>query len=422
MKAIYNGSTPITWAVSGAPDNTGIYSGYPTNTLTSISVDYSVNPTLAYGGSVPVTPGAGYISTRYTSIDGYTSVIYALNETSAPYINGGSGSVMNLTASTGTPQSVNGLFGSAVSFSSTILTSGNTSLNQLNYPITLSVWVNLRSYTTNGTIFAKEYRNDNTYTSPFASIFINLSGSNDGTYSLGITTSGTNQSVSVSGINILKLNTWNLISLTYDGTTLRTYLNGNSTGTLAVSGNIDYGTSGAFDVGGVVASGNVRQIDGIIEDIRFENVVRNQAYILQMYKAGLGLFDTYAGNIGSVVLLSTTYLPILNSTFTTSQAVYSRAATFYFNKASVNSTTPTFKFTVIADATNNTNPVSIRLYDITNNNIITTLSTSSTTAIYLQSGALTLASGNVMYEVQIAIQTVISGQTGSISMARLEIT
>ena len=43
MTAIYNGTTRIYWVVTGAPDNTGQYSGYPTNLLTSITTNYTTS-------------------------------------------------------------------------------------------------------------------------------------------------------------------------------------------------------------------------------------------------------------------------------------------------------------------------------------------------------------------------------------------
>lgn len=50
MTAIYNSTTRIYWVVTGAPDNTGAQSGYPTNLLTSIATDYTTSSTVTSSG------------------------------------------------------------------------------------------------------------------------------------------------------------------------------------------------------------------------------------------------------------------------------------------------------------------------------------------------------------------------------------
>jgi len=61
-------------------------------------------------------------------------------------------------------------------------------------------------------------------------------------------------------------------------------------GTASTSNNIDYGTNGPYGVG-ANGNGSSQSSDFIIDEIRIENTVRSQAYLLAMYKQGIGLAD-----------------------------------------------------------------------------------------------------------------------------------
>jgi hypothetical protein len=233
------------------------------------------------------------IPSRYTATDSDTIINWKFDESGVPYTNSGSGSALNLTTSTGTPASVTGIFNKALGCSGSIVTTGNTSVNEPNATsLTVSAWVKARSYASFATVINKAYRNNNSWSSPFVSIYLSLSNTGDGAWGPAIaTTGGVLTQPVIGGAFRLHLGDWTLLSYTYDGSNLRSYINGALANTTAISGAIDYGTHGPWDVGGVSNAGVGQFWDGLIDDVRVENVVRSQAYFEAMFKAGLNLRD-----------------------------------------------------------------------------------------------------------------------------------
>jgi len=238
--------------------------------------------------------GAWYsINSRYTPTDSNTIINWKFDETAAPYVNSGSGSSLSLTTFTGTPVSITGLFNKGLGCSLSTITTGNTSVNEpTGNSLTVSAWVKARSYATFATVINKAYRNDNTWSSPFVALYLSLTNSGDGSWGPAITTTGgVLTQPAIGGAFRVPLHVWTLLSYTYDGTTLRSYINGALAHSVNVSGSIDYGTHGPWDVGGV-SNASVGQFwDGHIDDVRVENVVRSQAYFEEMYKRGIGQPD-----------------------------------------------------------------------------------------------------------------------------------
>ena len=96
--------------------------------------------------------------------------------------------------------------------------------------------------------------------------------------------------------------TWNHIGMTFDGTTVTLYCNGNSIGTATASGapqTISYG-NGPWFIGSNPAnpSGGVSphelSFGGIIDDVRIANTTRSASYFKQVYQAGIGQLSTTA--------------------------------------------------------------------------------------------------------------------------------
>ncbi|MGB0175520.1 MAG: LamG domain-containing protein, partial [Owenweeksia sp.] len=80
------------------------------------------------------------------------------------------------------------------------------------------------------------------------------------------------------GNTTLSAGNWYHIALTFDGTTMRAYVNGNSDGSTLASGTIHNGTSDLYI--GARSEGNLsRYFDGTLDEVRIWNTTRSQADI-----------------------------------------------------------------------------------------------------------------------------------------------
>jgi len=239
---------------------------------------------------------------RLTPPDASTSLWYPLNDAASPAVNSGQAGALNLTAGGNVAFAQTGLFDKCVYISKTggtgdRLESADTSVGETSGVCSFSCWVNCRAYVNFATIFQKQYRAGGTWTAPFWSIVLQLHNTGDGEWGSGVTNGGANFATTNGGTNnrqySVQLNVWTLLSGTFDKNNFNAYFNGSLCGgPLAVGTNVsvDWGTHGGWDVGGNSKSVG-DQFRGFIEDVRFETVVRSQAYYQQMYQYGLGLFN-----------------------------------------------------------------------------------------------------------------------------------
>ena len=253
------------------------------------------------GATGPQGAPGGLTSARLTPADASTGLYWTLNETGAPFPNSGFGPALSLTVSglyAGTPKTIVGLFGRALNFSAdACLTTGNSSLNEPSgAALTVSAWIRCHTFTFQGVVLNKSYRNNNTWATPFTSLF--LSVGSGGIWGPQVTVGGTNFSPSISSVYAVTLSTWHLLAFTYDGSILRSYIDGTLASSVSVSGSVDYGTHGPWDVGGITNATTGSLFDGDVDDVRVEGIVRSQAYLETMFKNGLGLFETYDGVTG----------------------------------------------------------------------------------------------------------------------------
>ena len=93
------------------------------------------------------------------------------------------------------------------------------------------------------------------------------------------------------GTTALTANTWAHLALTYDGTAVRFYVNGNLTGTTTKTGTISSST-GALTIGSDPFYG--QYFAGLIDEIRVYNIALTQAQIQTDMAASVGLSDTEA--------------------------------------------------------------------------------------------------------------------------------
>lgn len=238
---------------------------------------------------------------RLTPPDAATTLWYPLNDAGTPAANAGTLGTLNLVAGGNIAFGQTGIFDKCVYFSKTggtgdRLESADTSVGETSGVCSFSAWVNIRVYVAFATIFQKQYRAGGTWTAPFWSCMIQQHNTADGEWGCGVTSGGTNFASTCGGTNnrqySIQLNTWTLLSCTFDKNTTLGYFNGSLAGSTAVGSNvsIDWGTHGGWDIGGNSKSPG-DQFRGFIEDVRFETVVRSQAYYQQMYQYGLALFN-----------------------------------------------------------------------------------------------------------------------------------
>lgn len=186
-------------------------------------------------------------------------------------------------------------------------------------PITVSLWVNLRSYRTdqNQTLFAKEYRNPslsgNSWVTPFNTFMIGTATTNGGgDWFVAHATNSSTQVVFTVIDFPLPYQNWAHIGFTHDGSNVRCYLNGcqmiyysgsTQLSTLATTG-LSYtdGTNGfgPWRVGAIQSTGSGSKEEGNcqVADIRVANVVRPLSYFKKIYAAG-ALPTPNGGGVGA---------------------------------------------------------------------------------------------------------------------------
>ena len=240
-------------------------------------------------------------------------IVWKLDETSLPFANSSSspyslGSSANLVTANGTVTAgCPGLFTKCVRFAGfgNFPVGASSSYNRLETaggsagdvppPITVSGWVNVRSWHNGGDgygyMLMKRYRNDQSWSPPYVSLDFTMWNTVDGTWRADVTVGGTNQQLLMSATDFpMPLNAWTHIGMTYDGTVLKAYLNGALSGTLTASptGSIDFGTHGPW-VFGAAANGDGSKQEGCYSacDFRVARIIRPLEYFKNIYRQGV---------------------------------------------------------------------------------------------------------------------------------------
>ena len=189
---------------------------------------------------------------------------YSFNEASGTTVGDASGTGNNGTASN-TTWSTSGKYGGALSFNGTNarVNIPNSSSLQLTTAMTLEAWVNPTATTSKWRDVIYKGK-DNYY----------LEGTSDsaGKPAGGGTFGGA--SANAYGAAALTANTWSYLALTYDGTTLRLYLNGTLVGSQAKTGAITTSTN-QLQIGG--DSFFAQYFSGLIDEVRVYNIALSAA-------------------------------------------------------------------------------------------------------------------------------------------------
>lgn len=155
--------------------------------------------------------------------------------------------------------------------------------------ISLSGWVFMRKYpTVAGEIFNKQYAL-NSWSAPFLTFGFQMHTTQDGQIDLYITSGGALQSVLRAPSNYgLPVGSWCHLGGTWDGTTMKMYINGSLATSANYTATIDFGTAnrGQWYVGGIPGTSVNQESSIIVQDIRVANIARPQSYFADIYFNG----------------------------------------------------------------------------------------------------------------------------------------
>ena len=232
----------------------------------STSYSYRVRATDAANNLSPYSGTASATTQQSANQPGLVAA-YGLNEGSGSTTADASGNSNTGTIS-GAAWTSSGRYGSALSFngsSNRIIINDSNSLDLKTgmtleawvYPTSLSGWRSVILKETSGGLAYALYAYDN---APHPAVYINTGGSD----------------MSAVGTTGISVNTWTHLAATYDGTTLRLYVNGVQAGTRTISGSIPASTS-PLSIGGNSVWGEY--FSGQIDEVRVYSRALSQAEI-----------------------------------------------------------------------------------------------------------------------------------------------
>ena len=226
------------------------------HTLTARATDTSGNVSTATVGVTVSNSGPGGLVAAY-----------GFNAGTGSTITDSSGNA-NTGTLTGGSWSTAGKFGRAVSFNGTsawVTVAGSSSLN-LTTGMTLEAWVNPASATGWRSVLMKERSGGMSY---------GLYGFDNSAKPPAVY-GRVSSDVGAAGTAALPLNTWSHLAGSYDGTTLRMYVNGTLVGSKALSGSLVTST-GALRIGGNSVWGEY--FSGLVDEVRVYNRALSAAEI-----------------------------------------------------------------------------------------------------------------------------------------------
>jgi chitodextrinase len=260
-----SGSGCTTFAqVTSVSGTTTIYND--TGLAASTSYSYRVQATDAAGNLSLFSNTASATTSASSGTPGLVAA-YDFNAGSGTTVsdvsgNGNTGTIVNATWTT------SGKFGNALSFNGTnaqVVINDSASLH-LTTAVTLEAWVNPSSAPTGW--------QDVIY-KPLDNYFLEASSTNGNKPGTGVLLTSSAEPL-VYGSARLAASTWAHLAMTYDGTTLKIYVNGTLASSTAQSGTMTTSTN-ALQIGGDTTFG--QYFKGLIDEVRIYNIALTQAQI-----------------------------------------------------------------------------------------------------------------------------------------------
>jgi fibronectin type 3 domain-containing protein len=298
--AISGGEVDLSWGAS--TDNVGV-TGYRVErcqgagctNFTQIATpsgtsykDTSVSGSNSYSYRVRATDAAGNFSPYSNTASATTPAgpsglvaAYGFDEGSGSAVTDASGSANNgMTASTTWASS--GKYGKALQFNGTssLVTVADAASLHLSSGMTLEAWVN--PSTVNGAWRDVIYKGNDNY-------YLSATSTNASLPDAGMIAGGTY--ADAFGTSVLPTNTWSFLTETYDGSTLRLYVNGTQVASTAHTGSIATSTN-PLQIGGDSIYG--QHFAGLIDEARIYNVALTAARIQTDMNTPVGIQDTTA--------------------------------------------------------------------------------------------------------------------------------
>jgi len=164
--------------------------------------------------------------------------------------------------------------------------------------MSVTFWINLRDYVDTGSgdnyqFFVTKAYYTNSWSNPYITLAVYLDTAADGSWHIDVTTTAGGRSDTVIGNDraFPRSVGYSLVGLTFDGSTLNAYLNGELVQTVTgFSSSLDYGGSGPWIVGSIpsfLSGASTKQEPcAIIQDVRIANIARPLSYYQNMYRLG----------------------------------------------------------------------------------------------------------------------------------------
>jgi chitodextrinase len=317
-----------------------------------------------------ITIGLSLVSSHARAVSGLVAA-YNFDEGTGTTVadasgNGNTGTVSNTTWST------TGKYGKALTFNGTnswVTVPNSTSLH-LTTGMTLEAWVNPTSSQSGvwQSVIMKEHTGDLDY----ALYKANSTGKPEGV----VYTTAEHE---LPGTSNLALNTWAHLSETYDGTTMRLYVNGVQVASKAQTGSINVST-GALRIGGDSIWGEY--FKGMIDDVRIYNRALSATEIQTDMNTPVGsVADTTPPTAPSSLHQTGSTMTSATLGWTAStDNVGVTGYDVYLNSLPVSTTVTTTSYNFTGLACGQTYPVAVDAYDAAGNHSTQTSSTITTAA------------------------------------------